>query len=82
LDAEHEVEDHDPVGRDRLSAGSFFRNESGATSIEHGLLACIFSLVIVYAVASGFTPKAVYGRISDALLEGSPPVVTPLPGAE
>jgi Flp pilus assembly pilin Flp len=82
LDAEHEVADHGPVGRDRLSAGRLFRNESGATSIEHGLLACIFALVIVYAVASGFSPKTIYGRISGALADERPPVETPLPGAD
>jgi Flp pilus assembly pilin Flp len=52
------------VGRDRISAGRFFRDESGATSIEHALLACIFALVIVYAVATGLSPAAVYGRIA------------------
>jgi hypothetical protein len=39
--------------------------------IEHGVLACIFSLVIVYAVASGLTPLKVYQRIAWILEAGS-----------
>jgi len=39
-------------------------NEDGASVIEHGLLACIFSLVIVYAVASGWTAGKIYQRIA------------------
>jgi Flp pilus assembly pilin Flp len=52
------------VGRDRFSASHFLRDESGASSIEHALLACIFALVIVYAVASGLSPATIYGRVA------------------
>jgi Flp pilus assembly pilin Flp len=86
LDERREVEHHDPVGRDRFSAGRFGRDESGASSIEHGLLACIFALVIVYAVAIGFTPGAVYDRISSSItgvfFDAQEPVPTPVPAAE
>jgi Flp pilus assembly pilin Flp len=54
----------DSVGRIRAWVARFRANESGASVIEHGLLACIFSLVIVYAVASGLTPLKVYQRIA------------------
>jgi Flp pilus assembly pilin Flp len=85
LDERREVEHHDPVGRDRFSAGCFGRDESGASSIEHGLLACIFALVIVYAVAIGFTPGTVYDRISSSItgvFDGGEPIPARVPAAE
>jgi Flp pilus assembly pilin Flp len=52
------------VGRERFFVRRFLRDESGASSIEHALLACIFALVVVYAVASGVSPAAVYEKVA------------------
>jgi Flp pilus assembly pilin Flp len=85
LDGEREVEDHQGVERDRISASNFFRNESGATSIEHALLACVFALVIVYAVATGLSPVTIYGRIASMtgfLGDTSTTVPTPARGED
>lgn len=57
----------------------FWSNESGATVIEHGILSCVVALVIVAAVASGLSPRAMLERIAliaasvTACEEGSTP---------
>ena len=52
------------MGRVLASIRRFCANEGGASVIEHGLLACVFALVIVYAAARGVTPTAIYERVA------------------
>ena len=48
-------------------------NESGATVVEHAILACAVALVIVTFVGSGLSPRVMVrsaAYIADALLTG------------
>ena len=52
------------VGRVRFWVRRFCANEGGASVIQHGLLACVFALVIVYAAARGVSPTTIYERVA------------------
>jgi hypothetical protein len=45
------------VGRVRGLLTRFGGDHSGASAVEHALLACVVALVVVFAVAKGFSPR-------------------------
>jgi Flp pilus assembly pilin Flp len=62
------------VGR-KSAFRRFGNDESGSAVIEHGLLACIFALVLVFAVAQGATPLLAL-RSLGAIFDGGEATVT------
>jgi pilus assembly protein Flp/PilA len=47
---------------------NFFRNESGATAIEYGLIAALIAVVIIGAVTSvGTSLNSTFSRVSTAV---------------
>ena len=45
------------MGRVRGLLTRFCGDHSGASAVEHALLACVVALVIVFAVAKEFSPR-------------------------
>ena len=52
----------------RAFAARFFRNESGATAIEYGLIAALIAVVIIGAVTTlGTTLSSKFATISNSV---------------
>lgn len=52
----------------RQAIGRFFRDDSGATAIEYGLICGLICLVIIVAIGTfGTESNAMYQKVSDAI---------------
>jgi Flp pilus assembly pilin Flp len=62
-----------------------WRNESGATIVEHAIMACAVALVVVALVASDLTPSRAFqgvGYIAESLFAGDDIPATSEPAGE